>query len=529
MRGVHVTLVHRSCRIKRFRQAVTGSFRFLLLAFLFFPLLASCASKDGSQGPSTVIPQITPHSDNPQITINAGQARATIPTTAFGMNTAVWDARLLDPAVPDLLRQAGVTMLRFPGGSTADGYHWKTNSITRNQGYVNPNNTFDAFMGVTQRVGAQAWITVNYGSNEAGTDGGDPAEAAAWVQYANIIKGYGVKYWEIGNEVYGNGTYGSQWEADLHANKGPATYANNVLQFVRAMKAVDPTIKVGISLTTPNPVNGAGQMADWDPTVLSIACSQIDFVDIHWYPRVTPGDSRSLDAQLLSSPNRIPAMIKQPQAEIAQYCGGRSKDVGIFLGEVNTDIAVPQSVSLVNALFLADMYMSWLENGGSNVSWWDLHNGIDTRNNTTATSLYGNLNYGDHGILSNGSCSNKLCEPAPNTPFPPYYGLRMLTHLGKSGDTLVAATSRQELIAVHAVKQANGNLAVLLVNKDRSKSFTPTLALSGYTPASTVTIYSFGMDSTAISSNTASVSGDTFTPMVPPYSLTTIVFTPARS
>jgi DNA-directed RNA polymerase specialized sigma24 family protein len=30
---------------------------------------------------------------------------------------------------------------------------------------------------------------------------------------------YGVKYWEIGNENYGNGHYGSNWEADNHADK----------------------------------------------------------------------------------------------------------------------------------------------------------------------------------------------------------------------------------------------------------------------------------------------------------------------
>ena len=48
---------------------------------------------------------------------------------------------------------------------------------------------------------------MNYGSGTA-------AEAAAWVKYANVTKNYGVKYWEVGNEVYGNGAYGSSWEYD---------------------------------------------------------------------------------------------------------------------------------------------------------------------------------------------------------------------------------------------------------------------------------------------------------------------------
>src|SRR5947207_8196880 len=141
---------------------------------------------------------------NASVTVNAGSGLGAIPSQAFGLNTAVWDGLLLDAPVPNLLKQAGVTMLRFPGGSTSDVYHWQTHSTTAGTGaYVNPNDTFDAFMGVANSVGAQPIITVNYGSNPQGTAGADPAEAAAWVNYANKTKGYGVKYWEIGNEIYG--------------------------------------------------------------------------------------------------------------------------------------------------------------------------------------------------------------------------------------------------------------------------------------------------------------------------------------
>src|SRR3712207_8120353 len=45
---------------------------------------------------------------------------------------------------------------------------------------------------------------------------------------ANVEKGYGVKYWEIGNENYGNGHYGTSWEADNHPDKSPAYYATLV-------------------------------------------------------------------------------------------------------------------------------------------------------------------------------------------------------------------------------------------------------------------------------------------------------------
>ena len=64
-------------------------------------------------------------------------------------------------------------------------------------------------MTTAQAVGAEPIITVNYGT-------GTPALAAAWVTNADVTHNYGIKYWEVGNEVYGNGTYGANWEADSH-------------------------------------------------------------------------------------------------------------------------------------------------------------------------------------------------------------------------------------------------------------------------------------------------------------------------
>jgi hypothetical protein len=465
-----------------------------------------------------------------QIAINPQHLRGTIPATAFGMNTAVWDGNLLDTAVPGLLRQAGITMLRFPGGSIADVYHWEHNAITPGRGYSNPNNTFDAFMGVVQHTGAQAFITVNYGSNIAGTGGGDPAEAAAWVRYANITRHYGITYWEIGNEVYGNGTYSGQWEADLHPTKGPDTYARNVLQYARMMKAVDPSIKIGVALTIPDthPAVKQSPMASWNRTILSMTCKQIDFVDIHWYPDWhEPGDYRGTDTMLLASTSQIPAIMSRLRSEISRYCGTHARDIQILVGETNTGNPGKQQVSLVNALFLADSYMTWLENGAANVSWWDLHNGIETNGNNRP-SLFGTANYGDVGVLANGTCAAGVCEPPANTPFPPYYGLQMLTIIGAPGDRMATAASQQRLVSAHAVMRANGNIAILLINKDASTSYAVSLALSGYTPASRATVYSYGMQSTAISWSIRSGASRTFTQIIPPYSLTTIILTPGK-
>jgi hypothetical protein len=451
------------------------------------------------------------------------------------VNTACWDGLLLDVPVPGLLKSAGVTFLRFPGGSTSDVYHWQTNSATSGTGaYINSSDTFDAFMGVVQKAGAAAILTVNYGSNAAGTAGGDPNEAAAWVTYANKTKGYGVKYWEVGNEIYGNGFYGSPWEEDLHytgtgsrsgqSALSPTTYGNNVVAFANAMKAADSTIKVGAVLTAPGNWPDAQPPADWNSNVLAACGTKIDFVIVHWYAQ---GPGSESDSGLLSSTSTIAAMVSKVRSLINQYCGSNAANVQILVTESNSVAYNPgkQSVSLVNGLFLADDTMDWLENGVTSVDWWDLHNGISTGNNNSS-SLYGTANYGDYGLLSSGESSGGISEPAAETPFAPYYGLQMLSYLGRPNDQMVTTTSNQSLVAAHAVKQANGNLALLLINKDPSNSYTVSVSLLNFTPAGGGTAYSFKEGSGSISSSALSGIGSGFKTTVTPYSLTTLVLQP---
>ena len=54
----------------------------------------------------------------------------------------------------------------------------------------------------------------------------------------------GFKYWEIGNEVYGS------WETDSNSlPHDPYTYALRARDYISLMKAVDPTIKIGVVVT----------------------------------------------------------------------------------------------------------------------------------------------------------------------------------------------------------------------------------------------------------------------------------------
>ncbi len=436
------------------------------------------------------------------VSVNAGQSLATFPATGVGANVALWDGLLADSSTSTLLKNAGVSMIRYPGGSYGDIYHWQTH--TTDGGYVAANTTFDQYMTMVRAAGAQPIVIANYGS-------GTPQEAADWVRYENVTKGYGVKYWEIGNEVYGNGHYGSAWETDNHADKSPRAYANNFLLYASAMKAVDPTIKVGVVLTTPgywpDGVVGSGDSSDWNDTVMSIVKNSADYGIFHWYP------GGSSEADTLAKAGAIKSAVTTFKADMTKYA---TNNPGVFITETNTGASPADTQA--PALWAADTYLSAAEAGADNLDWWDVRNGPGS----TSTDVTGATDYGDGGIISSGTGA----EPPAGTPFAPYYGIQMVSRVAGPGDTLVSATSSSSLLAVHAARRSNGNLDVLLINKDPANSYTVSLSYAGYTPASTTTVDTFANRASAI---TTSTSGSATSQTIAPYTLMTVHLHPVTT
>ncbi|WP_433301461.1 cellulose binding domain-containing protein [Actinoplanes sp. CA-030573] len=439
------------------------------------------------------------------VTVNARAGLATVPATALGVNDAIWDTTLGTDAVADLLGQAGVKMIRYPGGSYADIYHWETH--TAPGGYVAPNTDFDTFMASARRTGAEPMIIANYGTGSA-------EEAAGWVRYANVTKKYGARYWTIGNENYGNGHYGSSWEADDHADKSPAQYAAEVVAYADAMKAADPTIKVGAVLTMPanwpDALVGTGDAANWNQVVLQAAGPHIDFVDVHWYPG---GGSA---AEAIGKTQYLDDSIYMLRNQINKYGGANASRIGISLTETN--VGVGQNTQ-PGAIFLADAYSSLIANGVFTVQWWNVHNGIGT-----PSTVAGQTDYNDFGLLSSGTCTsdNSVCEPPLNTPFAPYFGLKLLSSFLHPGDQMVRAATDNALVTAHAARRPNGDLSVLLINKDPDAAHDIALSYRGYTPsAAAPTVLTYGNGDTSITTGSAGT--------LPPYSLTLLTLQPSAS
>lgn len=284
------------------------------------------------------------------------------------------------------------------------------------------------------------------------------------------------------------------------------------------MKAVDPNIFVGVVLTAagapnnwPNGVTNGQSPESWNQTVLTALGSDIGFADVHWYPQNPsnvsgPGPS---DQTLLASTAQIPNAVKTLRSEFANW--GSDAQLPIMVTETNSVSSNPgkQTLSVANALFLDQDYLTWLENGVANVDWWQIHNGIDTTGDNTSTNadgqlVSGNTDYGDYGVLSNGSCGttpsgNQVCEPPAETPFSSYYGMVMLSRFIQPGSTLLSTTSSQHLVQTFAVRQPNGLVKILLVNDNPTTAYRVTVSVHGYAPALHDPVYRYGPSATGIS------------------------------
>ena len=176
--------------------------------------------------------------------------------------------------------------IRWPGGNVAQDYHWLWGVGPRDQRVTWTNLSWknelepsdfgtDEFVAFARAAGAEPSITVNVEGRGATVE-----EAAAWVEYCNgpATSKYGamraanghpdpfrVKLWEVGNEIWGD------W---VRGHSDAETYARNYIRYAKAMRAVDPSIKL-IAVGDNN--------MNWNRTVLRAAGEGIDYLAIHHY------------------------------------------------------------------------------------------------------------------------------------------------------------------------------------------------------------------------------------------------------
>jgi alpha-N-arabinofuranosidase len=242
--------------------------------------------------------------------------------------------------------------IRWPGGNVAQDYHWQwgigprdTRPTWINLSWRNELEPSDfgtnEFIRFARNVGAEPSITVNVEGRGATVE-----EAAAWVEYCNgpassrygsmrardgHTEPYQVKYWEIGNEIWGDWVRGHS-DAD--------TYARNLTKYVAAMRAVDPSIKV-IAV-------GDNDMA-WNRTVVQRSGEPFDYLAIHHYygQRNMQGDL----TKLLARPLHYEEFYGEVEALFRQLSADRLPRLAI--NEWGLDLPESQQYSILAALYAA--------------------------------------------------------------------------------------------------------------------------------------------------------------------------------
>jgi alpha-N-arabinofuranosidase len=487
-------------------------------------------SSGGSQPPfylddikliATPAPAIT------QISIDASNVRRTVDERLFGINAAVWDSAFMSQATTGILTAMKTRALRFPGGSLSDEYDWQSNTTSGNTWTWATG--FDSFAGIARAINARVFVTANYGT-------GTPEQAAAWVQYSNVNQRYGFEYWEIGNENYGT------WETDKHSRPhDPFTYATLARDFITQMKAADPSIKVGVVVSTgedsyanynDHPATNPRTLKThngWTPVLLATLRSlgvMPDFVAYHKYAQ---NPSLESDSGLLQSAASWESDATDLRTQLNDYLGPQAAGVEIVCTENNSVSSMPgkQTTSLVNGLFLAESTGQILQTEFNALVWWDLRNGKEIANNN-ASDLYGWRGYGDYGVVS------------PQSDFyPAYYIGRLLTHFARGGEIVVPSSSNYSGLAIYAVRRENQELNLLLINKTPDSSLNAEITLNGFVPQSNAAVYAYGISqddaartgtaSTDISESSFATAASKFNYSVGPYSAVVISLAAAPS
>jgi alpha-N-arabinofuranosidase len=247
------------------------------------------------------------------------------------------------------LRELSSPVYRWPGGNFVSGYDWRDGigDPDRRPPRKNPawkgieaNDVgLDEFMVLVREIDSEAFVAVNTGL-------GGAEAAAAELEYVNGAattkegrvradnghpKPYGVKFWGIGNEMYG------EWQL---GHMPLAEYLKKHNRVVDAMRAVDPSI-VAI---------GVGAVGDWSKAMLTNSMNHMGLLSEHIYWQSKPD---------------VPAHVEQTTAGIRKIADAhrayrrdlpslKGKDIKIALDEWNYWYGANEYGELGTQYFLQD-------------------------------------------------------------------------------------------------------------------------------------------------------------------------------
>ncbi len=328
---------------------------------------------------SSLLSRVLP---NVVVSVSISDTIAKVLPTLFGVNSNFRSGSSILERVP-LYNQAKFGEFRFPAGSGSNTYFWDGILLTdlsildpvkslpidgTKSAEINPA-IFAQFLTSTK---AQANIVVNYFYARYGkTDvdyqvGATDSQkrtarvqqaadyAAGFVRKMNIELKANVQNWEIGNECYG------KWERDYSVNGINVIgteYGEDFKVFAAAMKAVDPTIKVGAVVDMGNVI--------WSGQVLTQVKDVADFIFVHEY---FTAENKATPPNILASITAIKANADSVNYWVIKYAGKPKGYYPIALTEFNSKGY--STTNMVNGMFFASLLGEIVKNKyGFSTSW----------------------------------------------------------------------------------------------------------------------------------------------------------------
>jgi len=421
---------------------------------------------------------------------------------------------------------SGLTLIRIPGGSFSDEYGWLSCELgqdvpgafpcTRNW-LRRPTDFINFFRGVEaygRRIEPMFIINVNVTAQEAAAavaffnaEVGDPTvigldrngvdwktagEWAALRAKNGNPQPLNIKFWDIGNEVYG-GKFGNPgcksggWELTwtcLGDQYILGTEKNDgVAQMRAAMQAVDPSILVG-AVGGSDVVRGS----TWSQAVLRSYDNNYDYFVVHAYPSYfLLGNQRKEEDGILALPQQYwPGVFEGIEKSIQGYAPGANLPVVMNeyelvppWGKVDTRNYMNKHI---DALFLADSLGLMISLGVDMAAQWDVMNG--------KSDDFGN----EFGLMrADGS----------NFRQPKYYIFPLWARFGNTLLPLESSDKPASELSAYAGRLDDGTLTLLVINKNRAET-TAVITLNGIkaiTGGLADTLTAPSLDSTTITFN----------------------------
>jgi alpha-L-arabinofuranosidase len=241
--------------------------------------------------------------------------------------------------VIELVRELGVSTIRYPGGNFVSGFRWedsvgpKTDRPRRLDLAWHSTETNEVglheFAAWLDKVGSELMLAVNLGTR--GT-----LEALDLLEYTNIPSGtalsdrrigngrtrpYGVAMWCLGNEMDG------PWQL---GHRSADDYGKLAAQTARAMRQLDPSVELVVcgSSSAQMPTFG-----EWERVVLTHTYDQVDFISCHAYYQEREGDLGSFLASAVDMDGFIESVIAT--ADHVKAVNGSQKSINISFDEWN--------------------------------------------------------------------------------------------------------------------------------------------------------------------------------------------------